>query len=88
VAPLGDARAVADAADALLADEERRTRLAGDGARFVQRFRWETGGAVLEDHLRRYVADPDAFQGAPADEGQPDVPEESAEATWRRYFPA
>jgi glycosyltransferase involved in cell wall biosynthesis len=87
VVPIGDASAVADAAEALLADEERRVRLAGAGARYVQRFRWETGGAILEEHLERYVADPAEFQAPPAHADEGDVPEEGAEAVWRRYFP-
>lgn len=68
VVPPGDAGAIADAAEALLRDEERRVRLAAAGERYVRRFTWERGTDRLEAYLRSYVADPDAFRRPPTGE--------------------
>jgi glycosyltransferase involved in cell wall biosynthesis len=87
VAPIGDAPAVAQATEALLDDEVRRFRLASAGARLVRRFQWETGAAILEGHLERYVASPIAFRGPAADFERTDVPDGASEEAWRRYFP-
>lgn len=67
VAP-GDGVALADAADQLLRDDERRERLAAAGARLVRdRFDWDHTAAVLEGHLESYVADPPRYRRPPAD---------------------
>jgi glycosyltransferase involved in cell wall biosynthesis len=54
----------------LLDDEEQRAELARAGERFVRRFDWAAGTAVLEARLLAYVADPDRFRQEPADYGE------------------
>ncbi|MFP5256338.1 MAG: glycosyltransferase family 4 protein [Acidimicrobiia bacterium] len=65
VVPPGDPMALAEAADALLHDDERRAALAERGARAVRRFDWEVGTDELEARLLDYVAEPARFR-APA----------------------
>lgn len=61
VAPTGDAEALAGHVVWLLRDEEERVRLASAGERWVRRFDWDRSGALLEDLLVRYLADPAGF---------------------------
>jgi glycosyltransferase involved in cell wall biosynthesis len=70
VVPTGDAVALADAVVRLLEDDTQRARLARAGERFVRRFDWEAGTAVLEERLLAYVDDPDRFREEPADYGK------------------
>jgi glycosyltransferase involved in cell wall biosynthesis len=58
VAP--DAGAIAATIGALLDDDERRIGLATGGLEHVRRFTWAESGRILEDVLRRYLADPGA----------------------------
>jgi glycosyltransferase involved in cell wall biosynthesis len=68
VVPPGDASGLATAAEQLLRDDARRTRLAAAGSQLVrERFDWDNTAAMLEQHLDAYVADPTRYQGAPAD---------------------
>jgi glycosyltransferase involved in cell wall biosynthesis len=68
VVPPGDASGLATAAEQLLRDDARRSRLAAAGSRLVrERFDWDNAAAVLERHLDAYVADPQRYQRAPAD---------------------
>jgi L-malate glycosyltransferase len=85
VVPTADPPALADGVDALLDDEARQVRLATAGERYVRRFTWERGAEVLEEHLRRYAADPASFQRPPADDGA-STPEISL-SLWRTFVP-
>lgn len=67
VVPVGDPIALADAIEALLDDDERRTRLAAAGERHSRRFHWDRSGELLETHLERYLADPGHYQHPPSD---------------------
>jgi glycosyltransferase involved in cell wall biosynthesis len=62
-----DVPAMAEAVTALLADDDRRVRLAAAGERLVRRFTWEEGAAAMEAHLERYLSDPGALQAPPGD---------------------
>lgn len=68
VVSAGDATALADCAEALLRDADRRERLAAAGARYVRRFDWQRSGELLEAFLERYIADPAHFQRPPGDD--------------------
>ena len=88
VARAGDAEALAAAIVELATDPERRIRLARAGHELVQGFDWEHGAAVLEEHLRDYLADPERFLGPPepntmltAERGQGDLAAAILEAT-------
>ena len=59
--PTGDAAALADQVCALLADDDRRGRIAQAGRREVQRFDWNRTAEQLEAFLERYRADPVAY---------------------------
>ena len=64
----GDGLGLADAAEQLLRDDERRERLAATGARLVRdRFDWDNTAAVLEGHLEAYLADPPRYRRSPAE---------------------
>jgi glycosyltransferase involved in cell wall biosynthesis len=63
----GTAGPLARRIEALLLDDGLRLRLADNGVRHVQRFRWERSAELLEHHLERYLADPAVFQRPPAD---------------------
>jgi glycosyltransferase involved in cell wall biosynthesis len=63
VVPRGDATAIAERVEDLLADESRRCALAAAGTRLVRQFTWERSGEQLEQFLERYIADPTRFQG-------------------------
>lgn len=77
VAP-GDRHGMAQALLRILDDDDEQRRLATAGERYVRRFDWDVGGAILEQHLDDYLADPAAFQQPPgpspdvddADQGQ------------------
>lgn len=66
VAAEPDAAAMAELVASLLVDDPDRRRLAEQGIAHVQRFRWDRGAELLEGHLQRYLADPDAFRQPPA----------------------
>jgi glycosyltransferase involved in cell wall biosynthesis len=85
VVPPADPVALADAIEALLADDDRRLRIAGAGERFVRRFTWERAATELEERLVRYVDDPRAYQRPPADDGG--ASKEISEALWRSFVP-
>jgi glycosyltransferase involved in cell wall biosynthesis len=85
VVPPAEPTAVADAVDALLADDARRIRVAEAGERFVRSFTWERGADELERRLAAYVADPAAHQRPPADDG--DGTAEMSVALWRTFVP-
>jgi glycosyltransferase involved in cell wall biosynthesis len=63
VVPPGDASAIAERVEELLADESRRCALAEAGTRLVRQFTWDRSGEQLEEFLERYIADPTSFQG-------------------------
>jgi glycosyltransferase involved in cell wall biosynthesis len=69
VVPPGNPQALAESIVQLLDDEQQRAGLARAGERFVRRFDWAAGTAVLEERLLAYVADPDRFRHEPADYG-------------------
>jgi L-malate glycosyltransferase len=65
----GDWVGLAGAVERLLRDDELRRRLAGAGSRLVrERFDWDNTAAVLESHLRAYVAEPERYWTAPAED--------------------
>ncbi|MBX3285973.1 MAG: glycosyltransferase family 4 protein [Acidimicrobiales bacterium] len=68
VSPPGDADALAANVVALLADRERRLRIAEAGRAHVAGFSWDQAGADLEACLLRYLADPAAYQHEPGPE--------------------
>jgi len=70
VVPPGNPLALAESIIELLDDEEQRADLARAGERFVRRFDWAAGSAVLEERLLAYVADPDRFRQEPAENGE------------------
>jgi glycosyltransferase involved in cell wall biosynthesis len=81
VVPPGDSAGLADAAERLLTDEVRRTRLAAADAELVRRFDWDHTGAVLGPLLEAYVAEPARYQRAPAD-----TPHGGSRVTWSRCW--
>lgn len=64
----GDVDALAANVVALLADRDRRLRLAEAGRELVAGFSWDQAGADLEACLLRYLADPEAYQHEPGPE--------------------
>jgi glycosyltransferase involved in cell wall biosynthesis len=67
VAAPGTAPHLAAAVVRLLTDGAERQRLADAGERFARRFDWDRSGALVEEFLGAYRADPPAFQAtAPA----------------------
>ncbi|MEQ1785563.1 MAG: glycosyltransferase family 4 protein, partial [Acidimicrobiales bacterium] len=56
-----DAAAMADALRGLLADDARRIRIASNGERYVERFRWATSARRLREVADEYLAEPEAF---------------------------
>lgn len=64
VAP-GDRDAMATAILRLLEDDGERQRIATAGERYVRRFDWDRGAAILEQHLEDYLDDPEAFRAPP-----------------------
>lgn len=56
-----DAGAMADALRRLLADDARRIRIAANGERYVERFRWATSARRLREVADEYRSQPDAF---------------------------
>lgn len=71
----GDAAALARNVVALIDHDEERVRLADAGRRFVARFDWDLAAEQLEGHLRRYLADPAAYQDPPGPELDLDLDE-------------
>lgn len=69
----GNDAAMADAIEALLADDERRLALARSGTEHVRRFDWDRGAEQLEAALLAYVAAPARFQGSPEPSDEPDT---------------
>jgi glycosyltransferase involved in cell wall biosynthesis len=67
VAPPGDAPGLAAALVRVLTDEGLRVRLATAGERYVRRFDWDRGAALLEAALEAYLADPASFREPPRD---------------------
>ena len=65
VCPAGDVGGLVDAAEELLDDAGLRADLAGAGARLVRVFDWDRSGALLEQALERYLADPARYQRPP-----------------------
>ena len=63
-----DPAALADATEAVLADDERRLELARAGERFVRRFDWQRSGELLEGFLEAYIADPARYQRPPGED--------------------
>lgn len=68
VVPPRDVAAMASAVEDLLADPERRERLAAAGERYVRRFDWDLAAEALEAHLEAYLADPASGQAEPGPE--------------------
>ena len=62
VVPPKDSRASAGGVERLSDDEAPRAPVAAAGERLVRRFDWDVGAEILEGHLERYLADPEAFQ--------------------------
>ncbi len=57
----GDRDALVADVLSLLRDEERRVAIARGGLEEVRRFRWDRSAELLEDFVRRYLRDPEAF---------------------------
>lgn len=62
VVPPGDVDGLATGIEALLRDDALRTRLATRGSEYARRFDWDSSAELLEAHLERYLAEPDAFR--------------------------
>lgn len=67
VVPRQDPGRLAEAVEQLLADDDRRARLAHAGGEVARTFRWEHAAEVLEGHLLRYLEDPTRLQAPPRD---------------------
>jgi len=67
VVPPMDIEGLAAGIVELMSDDGGRARLAAAGERHVRRFDWDLGAEILEGHLERYLADPEAFRAPSAD---------------------
>ena len=68
VVPAGDVAGLVSAVSTLLDDERERCALAAAGSRLVQQFDWDRSGALLEEFLQRYIADPEGYQQPPGED--------------------